>query len=110
MRKVGIALTLTFGLAAPALSSQQSGKITLVALGATPPAVFILDGARSSIPACATDSAWVIPPTADSTGQQLLSGILTAFAAGKTVSVVGSGTCSSLQANREQVDYITIVP
>jgi len=94
-----------------AMASTQTGKVTWVAIGTTPPTAFVIDdGTRASKPACATDNAWVIPPTTDPSSQQILSGVLTAFAAGKTVTANGTGACSSLQPNREQIGYITITP
>ena len=89
-------------------ASEQGGKVTRVAIGSTPPSAFGVDGTRTAMPACATDGSWVIAPTSDDSSKEMFSAVLTAFAAGKKITVVGTGNCSVLQPMREQVLYIVV--
>lgn len=91
-----------------ALASDQTGPVSWVGLDNTGPYSFALIGTRSTKPACATDDAWaIIGPTTDSS-KSMLSGVLTVYGTGKTMQVVGTGTCDATSPTREKVLYILI--
>jgi hypothetical protein len=98
---------LAMPLATPALASSQTGLVGYVVPdnnGA--PSVFSVNGSRTTKPACATDDFWAIAnPTSDS-AKVMYATILTAQIAGRTVQVVGAGTCNSVQPTRENVSYV----
>jgi hypothetical protein len=71
------------------------------------PYAFYMNGARTTPPACATDTAWVITTPSGDNAKAMFSSILTAFSAGKTVDVTGTGTCPS-GITRESVQFIEV--
>lgn len=88
---------------APVLASQQSGTITLVATSnTTGPDGIIMSGTRTAKPACATDDVWA------ATSAKVFSVFLSAYLAGRSITVVGTGACNASQTNREDVGYVTI--
>jgi hypothetical protein len=70
--------------------------------------VFAISGTRTSTPACATDSYWAIPSPSSDNAKALLSMVLTAFAANKTIIVHGNGGCNAVFTNREEVGYLMV--
>ncbi|SDD73466.1 hypothetical protein SAMN05444678_12062 [Sphingomonas sp. YR710] len=93
-------------IAAPAAASDQAGKITTIggdSFGG--PFVFYMAGSRTAKPACATDDAWAIPSPTTDNAKGLLSIAITAYAAGKTLSVHGQGSCGADAPTRETVAY-----
>lgn len=66
------------------------------------------DGARSSVPACATESARFAIDASTAAGKTQAAGILTAFAMGKRVSIIGTGVCS-VWSDTETVNYFQIL-
>lgn len=95
-------------LATPAFAGDQTGKVTLVGGDIGNPFVFAISGTRTSTPSCATDSNWAIPAPSSDNAKALLSLVLTAFAANKTVTVHGNGGCNATFTNREEVAYLFI--
>jgi len=93
--------------ASPAAASDQQGKVIQVAGDTGNPAVFLLSGTRTSMPSCATEGWWALPTASTDQGKALLSLILTAFAANKTVTVHGSGACTAF-SNREDVAWLIV--
>jgi hypothetical protein len=86
-----------------ALASQQTGQVQVVYIADnTSPNGLSMSGARTTKPACATDDLWVF------TLPQTLSGVLSAYMSGKSISVFGTGTCGTAQPNRESVSYVTV--
>lgn len=61
-------------------------------------------GARTARPACATQDRWVINGTTDG-GKIIISTLLTAYAQGKQITVMGNGACGNW-SDTETVDYI----
>jgi hypothetical protein len=88
-------------------ASDQQGKVIQVAGDAGSPMVFLLSGTRTSTPTCATDGWFALPATSTDNGRALLSLILTAFAANKTVTVHGTGSCTAF-STREDVAWLII--
>jgi hypothetical protein len=69
---------------------------------------FVTDGARSSPPACAIYSTrWAIDG-GGAGGQQTIATILAAQAMGRSVTVVGTGSCG-VWADTESVAHITVL-
>jgi hypothetical protein len=93
-----------------ACASQQTGQVKQVALfsDATPNGVFMTNGSRTAKPACATDDLWVVPSPTTDNAKALISGLLSAYLSGKTVYVVGTGSCDVNQTNREDIAYILL--
>ncbi|MBU0832123.1 MAG: hypothetical protein KKH33_07035 [Alphaproteobacteria bacterium] len=87
-----------------ARASEQAGLITGYTIPVGGSAALLVDGPRSTPPACATDPYWSIPDTVSA--ERLVAAIITAKAMGKTVSVVGTGNCDVTHPSREQVAWI----
>ena len=100
---IGTLMLLSTVVASPALAGDQTGKVVLVGGDTGNPFVFTVSGPRNSRPACATDDNWAIPNPSTDNAKGLLSMVLTAFAAGKTISVHGNGNCNTTFPNREEV-------
>lgn len=94
-------------ISSSAFASNQEGTVVWYAADInTTPYAFVVSGARSARPACATDEAWSIPnPTTDG-AKALLAGVMTARAGNRTLAVTGSGACDPAQPTREMVQYI----
>lgn len=69
--------------------------------------IFNVSGVRSNMPACATaGNRWAFSDS-NAGGQGTLSALLTAYAAGKLVTIYGTGVCD-VWGDTESVDYIVI--
>ena len=98
---------ITVAMASPAIASSQEGTVVWYAADInTTPYAFVMAGARTAKPTCATDDAWSIPnPTTDGS-KALLAGVMTARAGNRTLAVTGAGVCDPAQPTREMVQYI----
>ena len=105
---LGAFILLTIACATPALAGDQTGKVVLVGGDNGNPFTFSVSGTRTSQPACATDSNWVIPTPTNDNAKALLSLVMTAFAANKTITVHGNCGCNVAFPNREEVAYLFI--
>jgi hypothetical protein len=65
-------IALTLGLATPSLASHQTGYVTLIGGDGRNPFVFSVSGIRTSVPACATDTVWVVPNSNSANAQGLV--------------------------------------
>lgn len=109
MKKLAYALALlTLSATFPAQASDHVGTVNAIGGDTGNPFVFRLNGTRTSRPACATDDNYVIPTGVPENARGLLSLILTALGAGKTVNLHGTGVCSTLWPNREEVAWLWI--
>ena len=96
-------------LSGPAVASGQTSKVSSVGGDNSGGSyAFYLTGTRSGKPSCATDDNWSIPNPSSDNAKALLSMVLTAFAAGKTVQVQGTGACDPTAATREVVAWMII--
>lgn len=87
----------------PAMASQQSGTVALVATSnSTAPDGIVMNGSRTAKPACATDDVWA------TNSAKVFSIFLSAYLSGRSMTVVGTGACNASQPNREDVGYVTI--
>jgi hypothetical protein len=104
-----IAMTFSLNLlvSGSAIASDQDGSVSWYAADiTTSPYAFLVLGARTPKPACATDDAWaIINPTTDGS-KALLAGIMTARVGNRAVQVRGSGICDPAAPMREAVQYI----
>jgi len=91
----------------PAQASQQTGTVYSYAIPSNGSSALIMNaGTRTAIPACATDPVWSIPANAANLNA-MIAGIMTAAAQGRTIDVVGIGTCDPSFPNREMISYIS---
>ena len=91
------AVTLVLLLWTSSASAQSSQIGTVARLHVRAPeglVYFYVTGTRSAMPACASQSYWVIADETSTAGKQQLALLMMAEAAGKPVIVYGSGTCS----------------
>lgn len=103
-RIVSTALMMLATVPAQASTTGPGFITTIHALvGGTP--LFIQTGSRTAKPACATSNRWAIPNS--SAGQSMLSILLTAYAQGKRIWIVGTGTCPDW-GDSETVSYFYI--
>lgn len=106
--RLGAFMLLATSVVTPALAGDQSGTVTLIGGDGGNPFVFIVSGTRTSRPACATDDAWAIPNPASDNAKGLLSLVMSAHAANKTINVHGNGLCNANFPNREEVAWLNI--
>ncbi len=104
----GAFIMFTMAFATPALAGDQSGNVVNIGGDGGNPFVFTVSGTRTSRPACATDNSWAIPSQPTANAQGLLSLVMTAFSAGKTIIVHGNGGCDAIFTNREEVASLWI--
>lgn len=86
-------------------SSSGSGLVSGI-LMTSQTAFFNHSGTRSTRPSCATIDRWAFD-SSTAGGQSLLATLLTAYATGRQISVLGTGTCS-IWGDTETVAYIQI--
>lgn len=110
MKKLWFAACICALLSSPALASSQTSTVGSIGGDNSGGAfAFWLTGTRTGKPSCASaDDNWVISNPSSDNAKALLSLILTAFAAGKTVIVQGTGACDATQTTREAVAWIII--
>lgn len=95
------------GISQKAQASNQGGKITKVAF-AGPRFLFWVSGGRDGArPGCDCCSRWELA-VSDPNGQARMSVILTSYAQGKNISIVGSGSCVAGSNDTEGVDYFEV--
>jgi len=89
----------------PCWASQQDGAVQSYTLARMGSGAMIMSGNRTAVPACVTDYAWSVDGST-SYGAQLVAAIMTARAMGRSVTVVGTGTCDPNSPTREMVNWI----
>lgn len=109
-----LALALAAGLSplmstAALASNAGAGTINTVIVNSQGKAFFTQTGSRSGQPSCATTepNRWAFDVTT-AKGQAMLALVLTAYSAGKQVTVNGIGSCPDW-GDTETVDYIVTV-
>jgi len=106
--RLSIALAVVcLGLATPAaFAGTAVGKVYDPYFMYDGTVIVYVNGTHNSPPACATQVGRFIVDATTPAGKVLLSGLLTAYTTGKTVSVVGAGTC--LGQSSETVLYFLV--
>lgn len=89
-------------------SAVNNAKLTQLITNSVGAVFFTTNGERSGDPACDTMHRWIIAANTVQ-GQALASTVLSAYMAGRTVTVVGKGTCATW-ADSEDVDYVVVAP
>ncbi|ASA57815.1 hypothetical protein [Vibrio gazogenes] len=87
----------------------SKGKVTLIEFMGNGVILFRHTGAHTAIPTCVGNNfrnRWAIDAKTDA-GKAQLSGLLTAYSAGKDVTVIGANSCS-LWGDTETVKYFYI--
>lgn len=104
------AITVIAILSVPmaAHASEQTGPVSVLTVASSGAAGFVLSGATTPKPACATEGVWVIPEAYPDKAKAILSVILTAYSTGRNVKVMGTGTCDPVLTNRENVAWVTV--
>jgi hypothetical protein len=94
---------------ASAIAYTQTGTVNYVIVRSTDGLVYFqLSGTRSGAgPACATGSYWAVRDENSNSGKQQYALLLAAQAAGKTVTVTGTGFCARWN-DSEDVDWVKI--
>ena len=88
-------------------STAAAGPVTTVVVSRSLGRVFFSqNNSRSSMPGCATNSAWVFDYTTVQ-GSAQLSQILTAYATGKPLFISGTNNCPDT-TGYESVDFATL--
>ena len=91
----------------PAYASTSSGGTISTILVQGNVAFFNLSGPRSTVPGCAiVPGRWVFN-ISTLQGQAMLSALLTFYASGKTIGVVGTGACADW-GDTESVQYLWV--
>lgn len=92
VRVAALLLATTTGVDA---QSMQAGIVSRIHVRASDGLVyFYVDGPRSQAPACATQPYWIISNETSNAGKQQLALLMMAEAAGKPVTVSGTGDCA----------------
>jgi hypothetical protein len=83
----------------------QPGTLSTVHFMSSGVVMVYTSGSRSNVPACAASfpSRFVVDGSTAG-GKVQVSGLLTAYAAGKSVRIIGTGTCS-VAGNSETIDF-----
>lgn len=89
-------------------STVNNAKLTQLITNSVGAVFFMTDGTRAGDPACDTMHRWVIAANTIQ-GQALASTVLSAYLAGRIVTVAGKGTCATW-ADSEDVDYVIVAP
>ncbi|TQP57169.1 hypothetical protein FLL98_00860 [Vibrio cholerae] len=104
-------ILLIFTLLLPfyAFSGTQTGKVAWLIVRASDGLIYFgIEGSPASgKPQCATLSYWMIRDENSNVGKQQYSLLLTAYASGKPVEIVGMNSCKRW-GDGEDVDYIKI--
>ncbi len=88
-------------------STSAPGLVTNVIVSQTQQLVyFVQSDGRSTMPSCATNQAWVFSYSSLA-GQGMLAAVLAAYSSGKSVYIVGTGDCGTLNGY-EAINYITL--
>lgn len=97
--------TLLASVAGPAVASSQGpGMASSISTGADGMVWFTHNGVRAgTLPSCADPNGLWVFNAATPAGQAMLANLLAATAAGKPVSIQGSGTCIG---DHESIAYI----
>jgi hypothetical protein len=105
-----LALALaSVAFSSPVMASDQTAHILQVAADSYGGPYGFYAGPRTGKPTCAaSDDLWVILSPSTDNAKAMLSLILTAYAAGKTVFIHGNGSCDAASPSRESVGYIVI--
>lgn len=106
LRSIGLIMA---AIPLSAYAGNQTGTVTMVSTdNNNGPYIFMLSGTHAAQASCATtDGYWVIPTNSNQNADRMVSTILTAFALGKSVTVIGTGTCPD-NYPRELVNYIIV--
>ena len=93
----------------PAFAGKQTGKVDMVIVRASDGLIYFTmsGGSKTESPPCATAGYWMIRDENSNVGKQQYSMILTAYASGKTITVVGANACSRWR-DGEDVDFIQL--
>lgn len=91
--------------AATQAGSATSGTLSTVHFMSGGNVILYTSGSRSDVPSCASTqpNRFAVNGTTEG-GKVQLSGLLTAYAAGKSVVIYGTGTCS-VQGDTETISY-----
>ncbi len=90
------------------LAGTQSGTINALHIRASDGLIyFTLNGPKTGSPACAQVAYWMVKDENSAAGKRQYAALLAASAAGKTIHVSGSNTCTRW-SDGEDVDQITI--
>jgi hypothetical protein len=102
----GAALIMLAALTSVAQASGVNGRVTYPTVLATGVVLVVPDAVPGNKPACNTQSRYAFDGTT-AAGKQLTALILTAFAMGRTVTFVGTGSCT-VWGDSEDLSYATI--
>lgn len=109
MRLLSLLILLSVSLClspVPSVAGTQQGFVTSVLVRASDGLVyFFVSGTPSNRPSCATGAYWMIRDETSVAGKQQLAQLLTAYAAGTTIVVYGTNTCTRWP-NGEDVEVI----
>ncbi len=97
MRKaICIVITLAGLLVLPraSMAGEVTGQVSQIITRIDGLHYFYITGAASSKPGCATSSYWMIKDENSVAGKSQFSQILTAYATGRTVKIVGNNSCT----------------
>lgn len=103
---IGAAIGLICAVPAQA-GEAQPGLITLITTTSNGVLLIHSSGTRSTPPACATQASRFALPASTTAQQAAAATLLTAFATGKQVHIVGTGTCH-VWGDSESVDYFSV--
>ena len=108
--KVSLALVLAgvYALAAPpAMAGEQVGSIVYLNVRDSDGLLWVgLSGNPTNRPACAVGTRyWIVPNETTETGQRLYATLLAANMAGRTITIIGKGTCNRW-GDGEDIDMI----
>jgi hypothetical protein len=108
MRKLIAAVLCLFIPVVASAGSATGGKIHSLIFTKNGTVIFWTTGARSGVPGCAADDRWVLFVSETNNAQSMLSGLLAAYSAGKSISVVGTGRCDYENGGESMEFFYTV--
>lgn len=108
-----IALTSMGALSSTVNAGSVTGRIEFIqaGLGYTPQNAYALvkvNGAPDNQPGCATDARFALNPATEA-GKAFLALLMSAKAAGNTVTLVGTGACDVMGGEFESISYLQVL-
>lgn len=106
---LSLALGLLLGSTSAGASEVQGAIIDFQARSSDGLHYLHMNGSRTTKPACATQNYFMIKDESSRAGQSQVAQILTAQATGRSILVLGSGTCTRW-VDGEDIELIKLLP
>jgi hypothetical protein len=104
MKRVFLTLLLAVFAPLSTAGSAAAGTLSLLHFMSNGVVIVYTNGARSGVPSCSPFPTRFALNASTAAGKTQLAGLLTAYASGSPVVIMGTGTCS-VWSDTESIDY-----